>query len=253
MIFLMIFFKFLLVMGLFMPLLPLVVWSFAEGWYFPRLWPPGLTLTHWQEALAQGGPSFTQSTMIALLVTILSLAVGVPAGRALGMSWFRGRAIATAIILLPVISSPLSTVMGLQFVLIRLGLSSQPAGIVLAHLLLALPYTILVCRSVFANFAPQYEAQARCLGASPWQTWWCVTFPMVLPGILVSALWAFLVSWHEFLLTFLLGGGWVKTLPMVLYSLLQGGDVGLTSAVALLSLSPALLLLYFVSRRISLV
>jgi putative spermidine/putrescine transport system permease protein len=238
---------------LFLPFLPLLIWSLARGWYFPQLLPQTWTLANWAALLtptARVGEGLVQSLAIALITTGLSLLVGLPAGRAMGLMQFPGKNYLKLLILLPIIVPPLATLMGIQFVLIRLGFSGTLFGVILVHLLPTIPYMTLVLSSVFANFDVGYEIQARSLGASPLQTLQQVTLPLVTPGIVVGALFAFLISWNEFLLTFFIGGGQVFTLPMVLFTLLQGGDNGLTAAVAIASIIPALIFLLFASRAL---
>lgn len=243
----------LVILVLFLPFLPLLIWSFAQGWFFPQLVPTQWTLEHWTEILfgmARVSEGLLQSLAIALMTTALSLLVGLPAGRALGMMEFPGKAILKLFLLTPILVSPLATLMGIQFVLIRLGLSGTLLGVVLVHLMPTIPYMTLVLASVFANFETGYEIQARSLGASPVQTFLQVTLPMIAPGVVVGALFAFLISWNEFLLTFIVGGGRVFTLPMVLFTLLQGGNTGLTAAVAITSIVPGLIFLVMASRAL---
>lgn len=243
-----------LVIGvLFLPFLPLLIWSVAQGWFFPQLWPQQWTLQHWAVVIAvtsRVGEGILQSLLIGLITTALSLLVGLPAGRALGLLEFPGKALLKLVLLLPILVSPLATLMGIQFLLIRLGLSGTLLGVVLVHLMPTIPYMTLVLSSVFANFDPDYDRQARSLGASPWQTFWQVTLPLIAPGVIVGALFAFLISWNEFLLTFFVGGGQVFTLPMVLFTLLQGGNNGLIAAVAITSMIPGLLFLLLASRSL---
>ncbi|MEL6400703.1 MAG: ABC transporter permease subunit [Cyanobacteria bacterium J06607_6] len=239
---------------LFLPFLPLLIWSFAQGWYFPQLLPEQWTVANWQAiftASTKVGQGFVQSLAIASLATTLALVVGLPAGRALGLMEFPGKGAIKLFLLLPIIVSPLATLMGIQFVLIRLGLSGTLLGVVLVHLLPTIPYMTLVLSSVYANFDLSYEAQARTLGASPMQVLSQVTLPLIAPGVVVGALFAFLISWNEFLLTFFVGSGRVLTLPMVLFTSLQGGNTGLTAAIAITSILPALVFLLFSSRALS--
>jgi putative spermidine/putrescine transport system permease protein len=243
----------LIILTLFLPFLPLLVWSVAQQWYFPQLVPQQWTAAHWSAVLSPGSrvlQGFGQSLVIASLSTALALAVGLPAGRALGLMNFPGKGAIKLALLLPIIVSPLATLMGIQFVLIRLGLNGTLAGVVLVHLLPTIPYMTLVLSSVYANFDTGYEAQARSLGATPAQMLWQVTLPMIAPGIVVGALFAFLISWNEFLLTFFVGGGRVLTLPMILFTSLQGGNQGLTAAIAVTSVIPALIFLLFSSRAL---
>ncbi|NJL48598.1 MAG: ABC transporter permease subunit [Leptolyngbyaceae cyanobacterium SM2_5_2] len=95
------------------------------------------------------------------------------------------------------------------------------------------------------------KPRARTLGASPIQVLWQVTLPLIAPGVVVGALFAFLISWNEFLLTFFVGSGRVFTLPMVLFTSLQGGNTGLTAAIAITSILPALIFLLFSSRALN--
>lgn len=244
----------LIVVVLFLPFLPLLIWSFAQGWYFPQLVPEQWTLANWAALLASGsrvGQGFAESLLIAVFATGLALLVGLPAGRALGLMAFPGKGAIKLFLLLPIIVSPLATLMGIQFILIRLGLSGTLLGVVLVHLLPTVPYMTLVMSSVYANFDTDYEIQARSLGASPIQVFSQVTLPLIFPGVVVGSLFAFLISWNEFLLTFFVGSGRVFTLPMVLFTSLQGGNTGLTAAIAITSIIPALIFLLFSSRALS--
>ncbi|MEN9202834.1 MAG: ABC transporter permease subunit [Thermostichus sp. DG_1_6_bins_120] len=224
------------------------MWSLTQSWYFPDGWPRVWSLKGWQQLLSSGsqvGPSFGQSLTIALTTTLLALLLGIPVGRVLGKqlvpAWMR------LILLMPIITSPLPVLMGLQAVLIHLRLQGTLLGVVLVHLIPVIPYMALVMGSVFSRFDFGYEAQARSLGADPWQVWWQVTLPLILPGMAIGAVFAFLISWNEFLLTFFVGGGRVLTLPMLLYGLLQGGNNTSVATVAILSLLPGWLALLGVS------
>lgn len=238
---------------LFLPFLPLLIWSFAKGWFFPQLVPEIWTMEHWGQLFSQTSrirEGLGQSLAIATVTTILSLIVGLPAGRALGIMDFPGKTLLRIILLIPIIVSPLATLMGIQYILIRLGLHGTLFGVVLVHLMPTIPYMTLVLSSVFANFDIGYELQARSLGATPFQVLLQITLPLIAPGVVVGSLFAFLISWNEFLLTFIIGSGRVFTLPMVLFTLLQGGNNGLIAAVAILSIIPGLIFLIFASRAL---
>ncbi|MFQ3614694.1 MAG: ABC transporter permease subunit [Cyanobacteriota bacterium] len=232
----------------FLPFGVLGLWAFTRAWYFPDGLPQEWSFAGWQWALNPGSQvrsAFGQSLSIALITTLLALLLGIPAGRVLGRqavpAWIR------LILLLPIITSPLAVLMGIQAVLIRLRLEGTLLGVVLVHLIPVIPYMALVMGSVFSRFDLGYETQARSLGADPWQVWWQVTLPLIAPGMAIGAVFAFLISWNEFLLTFFVGGGRVLTLPMLLYSLLQGGNNTLVATVALLSVLPGWLALWGVS------
>jgi putative spermidine/putrescine transport system permease protein len=120
--------------------------------------------------------------------------------------------------------------------------------VVLVHLLAAVPYVSLVMSSVYANLDLRLEDQARTLGASPSQVLLRVTLPAVAPGLAVAATFAFLISWGEYVLTLLVGGGAVKTLPLLLYAYLGSTDVPVAAALGLALVLPPVLLLAATSR-----
>ena len=78
-----------------------------------------------------------------------------------------------------------------------------------------------------------------------------MTLPAILPGLLTGALFAFLVSWSQYLLTLAIGGGRVQTLPLMLYSFAAAGRNDLASAIAILCILPGLLVLALVARRLT--
>lgn len=239
---------------LILPVLPLIVWSFAHGWRFPELLPQAWSGKAWSHALSPASGvlhSFATTTLIAAVTTLLSALIGVPAGRALGLHRFRGKALVTLLLLAPAILPGLAVVFGLHGLFLRLGLTGSIPGVILAHLIPVLPYMTLIMAAVFARFDPRFEAQARSLGATAFQTFRAVTLPAILPGLLTAALFAFLVSWSQYLLTLAIGSGRVQTLPLLLFSFASAGRNDITAAVALLYILPGLLILAVTARRIT--
>lgn len=237
-----------------LPVLPLVIWSFAHGWRFPDLLPQAWSLQPWTTAFSPNSGvlhGFATTTVIATATALLAALVGVPAGRALGLHRFRGRALVTLFLLAPALLPGLAVVFGLHGLFLRLGLTGTLPGVILAHLIPVLPYMTLIMAAVFARFDTDFEAQARTLGATPFQTFRAVTLPAILPGLLTGALFAFLVSWSQYLLTLAIGGGRVQTLPLLLFSFASAGRNDITAAVALLYILPGLLILALTTRRIT--
>ncbi len=239
---------------LILPILPLCIWSVAHGWRFPDLLPQQWSGKAWSHALSsQSGvvQSFALTTGIALATTVLAALVGVPAGRALGLYRFRGRTLVTLFLLAPAILPAIAVAFGLHGVFLRLGLTGTVTGVILAHLIPVLPYMTLVMAAVFSRFDPQFEAQARSLGATPVQTFRHVTLPAILPGLMTAALFTFLVSWSQYLLTLAIGGGRVQTLPLLLFSFASAGRNDITAAIALLYILPGVLVLILTARQVT--
>lgn len=239
---------------LILPLVPLALWSVAQGWRFPALLPQAWSGRAWAHALDPGSgvlDSLAVTTLIALATTLIAALIGVLAGRALGLYRFRGKGIVTLLLLAPAVLPSIAVVFGLHGLFLRLGLTGTVAGVILAHLIPVLPYMTLVMAAVFSRLDPDLEAQARTLGATPFQTFRAVTLPAILPGLLTASLFAFLVTWSQYLLTLAIGGGRVQTLPLLLFSFTSAGRNDLAGAIALLYILPGVLVLILTARQVT--
>ncbi|MGI8649897.1 MAG: ABC transporter permease [Rubrobacter sp.] len=227
-----------------LPFVPLVLWAFAGEWRFPDLLPTEWTLRGWAYL---GGNRVTEAVGNSLVVgvgaMVASVAVGLPAGMAIGGYRFRAKGPVVFLILLPIMVPPLASTMGVHLTFIRLGLADTLFGVFLVHLIPTVPYTAIILASVFADMTGEMEEAARTLGASPWQAFRYVTLPQAVPGVAVAALFAFLVSWSQYILTVLIGGGSVITLPMLLFSAASGNDPVITSVLAIVFALPTLIAL----------
>ena len=233
------------------PLVPLALWSFGGEWRYPDLLPTAFSLRGWEYVAGSGSrapEAILNSLVIGVAATAASVAVGLPAGMALGGYEFRLKGAVIFFVLLPIMVPPLASTMGLHVTFIRLGLADTLPGVFLVHLVPTVPYTALILAGVFAERTGELEEAARTLGANPWQAFLRVTLPGVLPGVAVAGLFAFLISWGQYVLTLLIGGGNVVTLPMLLFSAASGNDPVITSALALAFAVPAVLALVLALR-----
>ncbi|WP_167496480.1 ABC transporter permease [Desulfopila sp. IMCC35006] len=238
---------FSVLLSVLLPFLPLVLWSTSERWFYPGLLPQSFGLRAWTYVFGTAGDQIvtglSSSFSLALVTTIVSLILGIPAGRALGLYDFPGKKMVSLLLILPIIVPPLSVSMGLHFWFIQLRLAETFVGVVLIHLTVCLPYTIFVIWGVFTDYNPDFEEQAQSLGASPAKIIVQVMLPMILPGITVAALFSFLLSWSQYLSTLIIGGGKLLTLPILLFSLMDSGDRPVAAAVSLVFILPAFLAL----------
>ena len=244
----------LLLVWLILPLVPLAIWSVSRSWFFPQLLPRAWSLDAWHYAFSDVAgvlDSLGVTFGVAISATILAALIGVPAGRALGLHQFRGKRAVELLVLAPIIVPGIAVALGLHGVFLRLGLTNNFSGVVLVHLVPTLPYMILVTAGIFANFDTAFEDQARSLGASPTQIWWHVTLPAVMPGIVVGCLFAFLISWSQYILTLMIGGGRVVTLPLLLFNFATAGRNDVTGALSLLYIVPGIAILLVTSRYLT--
>ncbi|MEJ2642191.1 MAG: ABC transporter permease subunit [Desulfosarcinaceae bacterium] len=226
-----------------LPFVPLFIWSFSDRWFFPDLLPARFGLRAWRYVFDTAGAQIIgalwQSVAVSAATALIAVAVGVPAGRVLGLHDFRGKNLVAVLLLLPVIVPSLSVAMGLHLWFLRLGLTETAAGVVLIHLTFCLPYAVFVMWGVFANYNPDFEDQARSLGASGFQVVWGVMLPFIWTGVAVAALFSFLLSWSQYLSTLIIGGGTITTLPILLFALMGSGDRPVAAAVSLVFVAPA--------------
>jgi putative spermidine/putrescine transport system permease protein len=236
------------------PFLPLLLQSVAHGWFFPAVLPDRLSTRSWQ--YVAGGSSMTlaaaaTSLRIALWVTGVAAVLGVPAARVVSALSPKLRAALQFFFLMPVIIPGLSVALGMHVLFVRLGVADTTAGVVMAHLLPTVPYMVLVMVGTFTHENRELEWQARTLGAGAVRAFLTVGLRAALPGVAAGALFVFLISWSQYALTLLVGGGRVVTLPILLFSFATAGDNGITAALALVFVAPALVLLPVAARLLS--
>ncbi len=237
----------ILIMGIFLPLIPLILWSFSDKWFFPAALPQAFGIRGWSYLFSTGSAQFLagirDSFLIALTTAFLSLVLAIPAARSLCLKKFRMKPIILFLLTLPMIVPPMAVSMGLHYWFIHLNLAEKLSGVILVHLSFSLPYSIFVLHGTYGDFNPDFEDQARCLGASRAKTFFYVTLPLIRPGITVAALFSFLLSWSQYLATLIIGGGKILTLPILLFALMDSGDKPVAAAASLLFVLPAFLAL----------
>jgi putative spermidine/putrescine transport system permease protein len=238
----------LLAVGLLAPLVPLLLWAVAGKFRYPGLLPTfsgrGLALLGADTVRSALGTS----VLIASSVAVLATTAGAAAGRVLGLYAFPGRRALQLLMLAPVLVPTLAVTLGIQVYFIRYGLADTVAGVVLVQLIPTVPYASLVMAASFASFDADVEDVGRVLGAGPLRRLRHVTLPAVAPGLAVAALFAFLISWSEYILTLLIGGGTVQTLPLLLFASIGSADLTAAAALSLVIAAPPLLLIGLTAR-----
>ncbi len=234
------------------PIMALALYALSTRWFFPQVLP-----TEWamRSLLRQLSDSRTQEAVAVSLLTsgattALAMLLGLPAARVLGLCRFRGRSLVLLVLFLPNVVPPLAIGMGLNVLFLRLGLAGSVAGVVLVHLVPVLPYAMFALLGVFARYDEGYELQARTLGASPAYVWLRVALPLLGPGLAVAALFAFLVSWSQYVLTLLIGGGRVITMPILLFAAVSGGNPTSIAGLALLFAAPPVIAIALAARAL---
>lgn len=118
----------------------------------------------------------------------------------------------------PLIVPPVVLGVGLYTLLLGANLTGTIPGLIFAHTVLALPFVVVAVSASFAQVDPNYEKAAAVLGAPPWQRLRRVVLPLVAPGIVSGALFAFITSWDEIVISIFLTDLETKTLPVLMWS-----------------------------------
>ncbi|MDR7187432.1 multiple sugar transport system permease protein [Microbacterium sp. BE35] len=220
----------------------------------PSVWPETWTLDNYVSALTREGvpAALINSVVTAVISTVLSLVLAVPAAYAI--TRFRtpsGRvfivaALVTRMVPTIAVGAPLIEVMR------TLGLTDTSFGLALAHTTISLPLSIWLMASFFEAVPDELSEAAEVDGCSRLQAMWRVVLPVVSGGLAVTAIFAFLASWNEFLFALLLTSVRAQTTPVVIANFQSqfGLDWGGMTALAAVYSIPVILLTLFLQRQI---
>ncbi len=171
------------------------------------------------------------SLFVAGIATVISTTIGTMVALSLARGNFIGKRIVDSVLFLPVVIPEITQAVSLllffsilfNFVQSTTGIRVSPGfgTIIIGHVAFNISYVAIVVRSRLADMNPRYEEAARDLGANEWRTFWRITFPLILPGVISGALLAFTLSLDDFVITFFNSGPGTTTLPVFVYGLLK--------------------------------
>ncbi|GAA2184651.1 ABC transporter permease [Micromonospora lupini] len=195
-----------------------LVSSFGRRWFDTWL-PDGYTTSWygraWDEfALLQ---VIVVTLEVSVLVVGLSLLIGVPAAYVLARRSFPGKRLIFLVFLLPILMPPITYGIPLATVLYKFGLAGNMSGVVLANLVPSVPFVILTMTPFIEQIDPRIESAARMCGAGLRTVFLRVLTPLLVPGILASAILVLVRTVGMFELTFLTAGPDSQTLVVALY------------------------------------
>lgn len=241
----------LMAFAIFGPLANLVLWAWAEQWYFPYKLPVEYGWKYWEAVFnprAGAMESLWTSLVVAVLTVALCLAISIPAGFALAKRSLPVRALVMLAFLLPQAFPSLAVYINVARIFYWIGLNGTIAGVVLVHTVHGLVYSVWITAAAFAAVDPELELASRNVGASSFRTFFAVSLPLAAPGIVASAIFVFLESLDEFTGTYFVGVPDVKTLPLLLFSASLGGNYQIAAITALILLVPSVAFMFVVER-----
>ena len=206
--------------------------SFARRWLGTWL-PDGWTTTWYSAAWKefQLDSVLIVTMQVVLSVVLLSLLIGVPAAYTLARKDFPGKRFLMLLFLLPLMVPPITYGIPLATVLYKIHLAGTIYGVIVANLIPAAPFVILVMTPFIEQIDPNLESAARVFGASTGKMFWHVLVPLLGPGILAASLLVLVRTIAMFELTFLTAGSDSQTLVVALYYAVFAAGVRATQSV----------------------
>jgi putative spermidine/putrescine transport system permease protein len=242
----------LTILYLIAPTLVIVPMSFTEARIlsFP---PEGFSLEWYGQMFSdrQWASALANSAQVAVLTATLSVVLGTLAALALARGRFQGRTVVNGLVLAPLIVPIVIIGIGMFSLFVRWRISGSLVGLVLAHTALAVPFVVVSVTASLRTMDRNLELAAANLGATPRQTFQRVTLPIIVPGVIAGAIFAFITSWDEVVVSIFLTSARFRTLPVEMWEQVRTAVDPTVAAVAttLLVVTTVLLVILLVARR----
>ncbi|MGQ0662537.1 MAG: ABC transporter permease [Pseudomonadota bacterium] len=216
--------------------------------------PVGVSLRWFEKFLASRDfmSAFALSFEVAFMVVVFATACGATAALALARGRLPGSRVLTATFLSPLMLPAILTGLALFQFYVLIDVGRPLWGLVAGHVLIAIPYVIRTTLAVLANFDRGLEEAARNLGASPTRTFFEVTLPLIRPGVLAGAIFAFIVSFDQFPVSLFLVSPGRETLPITMFNYLKYDLDGTIAAASMVSIALAVFVVIVLDRTVGL-
>jgi putative spermidine/putrescine transport system permease protein len=229
------------------PILAIIPLSFNSEPYFT--YPmPGFSLRWYVDFFtnARWIDSLLTSLGVAFAVTILATLLGILASLGLSRLAMRGKSMIIALLLLPMIIPVIISAVGMYFFYVSTGILNitwAPVGLILAHTAMASPFVVISVTATLSGFDHSLMRAGASLGAPPTKVFFKVVMPLILPGVISGALFAFVTSFDEVVVAVFLASPEQRTLPKQMFNgIRENISPTITAAATLLILISVVLL-----------
>ncbi len=238
----------LLLLFLYLPIAVMVAMAFNRSELYQLPFEFDLrwfaALPHNQKLLDAG----LNTVLIAAANTVIATALGTLAALAFARYSFRGKTL-LRLLLLPPITIPWLLIGNSMLVMFFwVGVGRGLHAMLLGHVALSLPYVIVVVGARLASFGTSLEEAAATLGASPWQVFRRITIPVIAPGLVAAGLFAFAISFDQFVISYFLARPGMTTLPVEIYTAIRKGYTPEINAISTIIIAVSMGLMLLVAR-----
>jgi len=209
---------------LLVPILIMALFGFNDHTGRFNLTWEGFTLEHYRNVflIPELVSSLKNSLVIAALSTLVSCILGTLIALALTRFSFRGRSGLNLFIFIPMATPEIILGVSLLAMFVSLNVTTGFTTILIAHIMFSISYVVVTVKARTSGLDGSLEEAASDLGATPWVTFWTVTFPLIFPGIMAAALLAFVLSIDDYVITTFNSGATV-TFPLYIYGVSRFG------------------------------
>ena len=228
-----------------LPFIYLLLLSFTNNWQFPQLLPVSYNSKIWHNALLENNGilrGFFISIFIASCVAVVSTLFGFLISRAIANH--KRRNLFLFVCYFPLALSPVIFALLVNYYFIRIGLSGTITGVVIAQLMITLPFSILLLNSFWNRQIKSFEEASNTLGADFKQIFFKVLLPIAKPQLVVCFIQTFLISWFEYGLTTIIGVGKIKSLTLKVYQYIGEANVYYAAISSCIIILPIVVLIW---------
>ncbi|MBS6641114.1 ABC transporter permease [Agathobaculum sp.] len=235
------------------PLINMLMLAFANEYQAPAILPQEWGFKWWQYVFSQDSlvSSIVQSFIVAIVTTIVSAILCIPAAYSIARFKYRGRKLFMLSFLLTNAFPKLGIYTSIAVLFYKYNLMGTYTGVIIIHMINSMMFMVWLPASAFRSVHRQQEEAARDVGAGPVRTFFKVTLPMAMPGISVATLYTFLGSMEEAQGTMLVGMARVQTMPVAMYGIvLDSSAVQIGAVFAILLIIPSAVLIFAMRKYI---
>ena len=211
---------------MYLPIVIVVLYSFnANTSRFPNEFT-GFSLVHYKNLLKDTKgllDALRNSLVLAVCSCGISMAIGTLGAVGMVRRKFRGQGAIETLTLLPIMVPEIILGMAFLAVFTAVGFRFGMLTLILAHVTFCTPYIFIVVKGRLAGMDPSLAEASRDLGASPVRTFFEITLPLIMPGVLSGVMLAFAMSLDDFVISFFVNGATTTTLPIKIYSSVKTG------------------------------
>ncbi len=236
-----------------LPLVMILLEAFGTDWFGTAMLPAHWTLRWfvWAAQTADLVSVMLNTVEIALLATVFTLAIALPGAWAIARYRLPLKSVLIGAILFPRMIPEITFALGVARIFYAIHLTNTAVGIAMAHVILAAPFAVVVLVSSFEGMDSRLLEAGAVMGCGPLSLFRRVTLPLALPGIVAAALFSFLASYNDFVLTLMVYGSDTVTLPVQTYLSLGNGYLSVAGAISTILLVPSLLFLLGMLRMVN--